>query len=668
MQLARAALRRVGVIASGGLLCLAAAAGFPAQAASNLTQFSLEQLLDTPIVGASKYEQKQSEVAAAASVITRDQIRLFGWRTLGEALQSLPGVYTTYDRQYTYLGVRGFGLPGDYVTRLKLTINGNSVNNDVFDQAPMGREFPLDMDLVERIEFIPGPGGAVYGQNAMLGVINVVTRTGASVNGAEADVGHQWPQSLNEGRATWGKVLENGFDVLLSVSGMGARGQDLTIDFPGAGPNGATVSGVARRMDGEGDKQVFARVARGPWSFDLVLGDRRKDDPTAAYSSDPLVPGTYQRDRYALSQVLYEDRFAGDTLDVYGRLFIGDYRYYANESYGTYDFSTASGDWHGVELRALSTAVAAHKLMLGLEAQDNVRYDQTIQSVANPAAYHIVVPGSGYRAGIYFQDEWRLAQTLTATLGVRVDRDNVTGTQWSPRAGLIWQEAPSTTLKALYGRAHRSPNAFERDYGDNLTQTPNYSLKGETIDTLEIVADHRIERDLSVRASVYHWTLHDIVALGIDPVTRLTQYQTAGSAQADGTEWSADKTWDTGARLKGSVSYQYARRDDTGHLENSPRLLAKLDFSGPLPVAKLRIGYQLQYDSKRLGKDGTELGGYAVSNLNLVADEWAKGLEASLGIYNLLDKHYSQPAADFNWQTALEQDGRTVLLKLGYRL
>ena len=57
---------------------------------------------------------------------------MFGWRTLGEALQSLPGVYTTYDRQYTYLGVRGFGLPGDYVTRLKLTINGNSVNNDVF--------------------------------------------------------------------------------------------------------------------------------------------------------------------------------------------------------------------------------------------------------------------------------------------------------------------------------------------------------------------------------------------------------------------------------------------------------------------------------------------------------------------------------------------------------
>ena len=653
-------------IGSGSLLCLIVASAFPAQAAQDITQLSLEQLLDTTIVGASKYEQKQSEVAAAVSVITRDQIRNFGWRTLGDALASLPGVYTTYDRQYTYLGVRGFGLPGDYVTRLKLTINGNSVNNDVFDQAAIGRDFPLDMDLIERIEFIPGPGGAVYGQNAVLGVINVVTRNGASVDGLEADAGHEWPQSLNQGRATWGKVLDNNLDVLLSVSAMGSRGEDLPMDFPKAGPNGTDISGEARHMDGEGDKQAFARVARGPWSFDLALSDRRKDDPTAAYNSDPLVPGTYQRDRYVLSQLQYNDRFAGGTLDVFGRLFIGDYRYYANEiSMGDSYYSTASGDWHGGELRAVSTALAGHKLMIGVEAQDNVRYDQSIENLANPS-YHIVVPGSGYRAGVYFQDEWHFARELTATLGTRVDRDNVTGTQFSPRAGLIWQEAPSTSFKALYGRAHRSPNAFERDYGDNVTQTANYGLKGETIDTFELDADQRVTRDLSVRASLYQWVLHDIISLGIDPVTGLTQYQSAGNVKADGLELSGVKTWEVGARLNGSLSYGYVKQENDSQLQNSPRLLGKLDFSTPLPVAKLRLGYEFQYDSKRLAKEGTELGGYTLSNLTLLADQWAPHLRVSLGLYNLFGKSYAQPAAPINWQTAIEQDGRSALLKIGY--
>lgn len=75
-------------------------------AATDLTELSLEQLLEVPIIGASKYEQKLSEVAASASVISRSEIRTFGWRTLDEALASLPGVHTTYDRQYAYLGTR----------------------------------------------------------------------------------------------------------------------------------------------------------------------------------------------------------------------------------------------------------------------------------------------------------------------------------------------------------------------------------------------------------------------------------------------------------------------------------------------------------------------------------------------------------------------------------
>ena len=646
------------------LLCLALVAAFPAQAesAGDLASLSLEQLLDVKIVGASKYEQKQSEVAAAVSVITRQEIKAFGWRTLGEALASLPGVHSSYDRQYSYVGIRGFGLPGDYNTRALVTVNGNRVNYPGVDLGPVGRDLPLDMDLIERIEFIPGPGGAVYGQNAMFGVINLITRRGADVDGTELSASSQRPQALREGRVSWGKRLDNGVDLLVSTSALRARGEDRFFDFGAAG-----VTGVAKGMDGEHDREFFARLARGAWSFEFMHGDHRKDDPTGAYLSDPLVPGQYQGDRYDLAQLHYEDSFAADTLRVSARLFMGRELYTSTLSYATPYTFPAPSDWRGAELRLLSTALAGHKLMLGLELQDNARTDQAINDVATPAN-NILIPGSGYRVGVYAQDEWQLAESLSATLGLRVDRNNVTGSRASPRAALIWQASPETTLKALYGRAHRAPNVYERDYFDGVAQVANPALKGESVDTLEIVADHRVGRELTLRASVYQWNMKDLIALGIDPASSLAQYKSGEAVKARGLELSADKTWATGARLRGSVSFQNVAYASGAGLPNSPKLLGKLNLSAPLPMAGLHAGYELHYDSKRLSLDGSRLGGYALSNLTLSTDALAKGLTLSLSVQNLFDKRYAHPGADSNWQNALEQDGRSVRLTLGYRL
>ncbi|MGA2365413.1 MAG: TonB-dependent receptor plug domain-containing protein, partial [Steroidobacteraceae bacterium] len=312
------------------LPCLAGVVALHTAAAADVTDMSLEQLMQIGVVGASKYEQKQSQIGAAVSVITREEIKAFGWRTLDQALASLPGVYVTYDRQFTYLGVRGFGLPGDYNTRVLVTINGNRVNDPIFDSGPSGRELPIDMDLIERIEFIPGPGGAVYGQNAMFAVVNIVTRKGTEVNGAELAVGYQQPQSLVEGRASFGKRFDNGVDVLMSVSGMNAQGQNLFFDYGASGK-----SGVAWGLDGDRTKQFFGSIARGPWSFEVVYGFEHKDDPTALYLSDPLVPGQFQETGYTLTQLQYQNNFVSDTLHVSARLFTGDDISNEHLSFGT---------------------------------------------------------------------------------------------------------------------------------------------------------------------------------------------------------------------------------------------------------------------------------------------------------------------------------------------
>ncbi len=650
-------------VASAVLLCaaLAAAASARAADASDLTTLSLEQLLEVKVVGASKYEQKQSEVAAAVSVITRQEIEAFGWRTIDEALASLPGVYTTYDRQYNYIGTRGFSVPGDFNTRVLVTINGNRANDPTYDGGAMGRQLPLDIDLIERIEFIPGPGGAVYGQNAMFGVINIVTRDGESVGGTEAAVRWQHPQRGREARLTWGRRLDDGFDVLLSVSTLRERGENRFFEFGSAG-----VSGVAAGLDGRKDDELFLRVARGAWSFDFTHGDHRKDDPTGAYLSDPLVAGQYQGDAYDMAQVQYQDSFAGDTLHLTARAFGGRQRYSSRLSYGTaFDFP-ATGEWRGVELRLLSTAWNGHKVMLGLEAQDNTRLDQSIVDVADPAN-SILIAKTGYRWGVFVQDEWRLADTLTATLGLRADRNSATGNATSPRAALIWQATAATSLKALYGRAHRAPNAYERDYDDGFAQVANPMLGGERIDTLELVADHRASTDLALRGALYQWTMHDLITLGIDPVSGAAQYQSGPRVEARGLELSADKTWRRGTRTRASVSLQDVSYAGGGALLNSPKVLARLNVSAPLPWWGLRAGYELRYDSARLSPDGSRLPGFVLSNVHLASGALAKGLDLSLNIGNLFDKRYAHPGADTNWQNALEQDGRSLRLAAEYR-
>src|SRR5947209_19651831 len=168
----RSVCRRTVVVSA---FCVAVALGCRAQEAADVAEASIEELGRIKVYTASKHLQSGTDAPSSVTVITADEIQKHGYRTLADILQTVRGFFVTYDRNYSSLGVRGFARPGDFNTRVLLLVDGHRLNDNIYDEAMLGTEFPIDIDLISRIEVVRGPVSSLYGSNALFAVINIIT-------------------------------------------------------------------------------------------------------------------------------------------------------------------------------------------------------------------------------------------------------------------------------------------------------------------------------------------------------------------------------------------------------------------------------------------------------------------------------------------------------------
>ena len=643
-------------------------------ASSNLADMSMEELMNVRVervFGAAKLDQKVTQAPASVSVVTAAEIRKFGYRTLADILRSLRGIYISYDSVYSYFGSRGFLRPGDYNSRVLLLVDGHRLNDDLFGQAMLGTEEVVDVDLIERVELIRGPGSSIYGNNAFLGVINVVTRSPAAVQGLEVS-GEGGSLGSRKGRLTYGESTSGGLSVLLSGSLSDTDGYRRLyypeFDTP------QTNNGVADHSDSDHSQSLFGLIKYGAVSLEAGDDLRGKQIPVGMYGTVFDHPHTQNWDSHSFADLKYSLDMAATQLRA--RLYFDRYSFYTNYPFDVappgqsappvviHDSDYSEGV--GAQLELTRTVFDLHTLLVGTEVHDAPHLYQS-EYGGTPWVYEFRDDQAVRWIGVYTQDQLSLRKDLLLNAGLRYDHYDNFGAAVSPRVALIYNPTTDSALKLLYGQAYQTPNAFQL-YFAVAGLNANPGLKPETIRTYELDYEKYLPGNTRFSVSAYHYRISKLIEeVETPPGSGITDYENIGTVSSNGLEMELEYKPDNGVLARASYALQQAR-DETGQgLNNSPRHLVKSNLLVPLHTAGLYAGLEAQYTSSMLTLQRRISPGFLLLNATLSSSEIVRNLDLAASVYNLFNRYYTYPGAPGVPEDLLAQDGRTARLKLTYR-
>lgn len=624
-----------------------AAAPVAAQESSDATD--LEGLLETPVVSAASKTAESVSIAPATSIVlTADDLKRYGIRTLDEAINFLAyGMVTERNFQAAEIGSRGVLLTSDFGAHVLLMVDGNIVNEQWGATAYFDRGTTIPFDIIDHIELVLGPGSVLYGSNAMLGIVHIVTKRAKDYAGAHL-------VAETELVPPGGAVVSRASEVPVSARVAGGIGKEFrlfdhpgevvfeaehfqqfgpTYDFPlrNVGPD--SVTGAPRQYSpgappgywGGRGSEAYYTVAPSAYLRarlgDFELGARaalyKRTDPTDSGNFDD--PNSYEIDRF-----LHVDLKHTATLSpafrlstrLYGDFY--DYRQYwrsngaedclPGQDSGCLWRLYGSARWVGLEPQANFDWLEDGRFVTLVGVDGRVRF---IRSDVNYYDYRTnTSPGA---IGAYDLQEKLLAAYVQQTAwptdwlglnaGARFDDDQRFGTHVSPRAAASVLPWKGGTVKATYSEAFRAPTAFDIYYYDPTTQLPGGSGLGpETVRSVEGSVEERFGAQTLTMGVFRSWwsgliliqqisdaDLQAAIASGRIESTTQAAYQSRNVSTVD--NWGYNVAVD-GALVGGKLHYgasfteAIARRSDPG---KRPDLLAV----APNAFGNVRLAYDL---------------------------------------------------------------------------
>ncbi|MCK9427021.1 MAG: TonB-dependent receptor [Ignavibacteriaceae bacterium] len=624
----------------------------------DITSISLDSLLNIKISSASKYWQKTFEAPSAVSIISSEDIEKFGYQTLGEALSSLCGFYFSYDRNYSYTGVRGFSRPTDYNNRILLLLNNHAMNENVFGSSSLGTDLGIPLSSIERIEVVRGPGSSLYGTGAMFAVINIITKSGKNFDKTSFSLG---AGSLRDYTATfnYGSEISNDLEVFFSTEYFNRKGRNLFFkEFDDPSSN----SGLAVDLDKDNYIGLLTKINYKRLQIQLKYSTREKYIPTAPYGISFNDKRTKTIDNISFAEISYTLPIDGtkqltflSSIDNYK--YSGDYPYNSSVLY-----DAADGIWTNLNAQFDWEVSSSYHLITGIEYKGSIKSEYKTWDEAGEIFKTNTLSSV---KSIYLQNEFQPLSNLSLMASVRYDDYSNKSALFSPRGAVVFNFLDNTTLKLIYGSSYRTPNTYELYYKDIPTNfKPNPYLTSEKITTLEFVAEQKLFNNFYGIFSLYNYKVNNLIDQNFDITDSSLQFINYSKVSTTGFE--VDLNYHPSENIKTffRYSYQYAIDNELkSNLSNSPKHLLRAGIVFPL-LNTFYCAPELFYESSRLTVYGTKTREFLLMNFTLTTKTFLNYLKASLSIKNLFNITYEYPGGFEHTQHSIVQDPRSFFFKI----
>jgi outer membrane receptor for ferrienterochelin and colicin len=644
---------------------------------------NLETRVDTElrrveeVAAASRALESVEEAPSSVSIVPTQELRGMAYPTLVEALRGVRGVYVQDDRAYASVGFRGFGRSGDYGNRVLVLQDGHPTNDNWIGSSYVGYDARTDLQDVERIEVVRGPGSVLYGTGAFSGVINVVTRsrnapTGASVGLSGLEYG------IARARGSVNVRLGEDVGFWASVAGAHAAGRDFQLSEHAS----AGTDGTVRGLDGFEAATTSGRFWYKSLTAQWFYHSRDKQIPTAAYSTLFGDPRLRLVDARGFFELRLEPQLSS-SLQLMARAFVNHYRFngsypYAVEDGGLYR-ERFVGSWSGAELRFVFAPVRAVRLTVGAEGQLHFQAHDRIESESDGLVMDRKDPyriGAAYVLGDLFP-----SKEVRISAGTRVDSYTTFGSSVNPRAALIFHPYEAGIIKVLGGKAFRAPSIYElyaNDGGLTLVASPN--LRPEAIFSPELELSHRFSTTWTGVVAGYGNYIRDLIVMRGAGVTEDPNHyaNSEASVLTVGGEAELKREWRQGWTVAVSYAFQRSRYLQQNlvpgapalrEVPNAPEHLGAVRGSVPIVSRAVQGTTRVSVEGPRYDRHDRaddppqqRTDPAVVWDVVLTGEAARPGVKYAIGVYNALDWRYAVPLSREYLARTIPQAGRTFLV------
>jgi len=614
--------------------------------AEDLMGMSLEALMNIEVTSVARRPQKKSEAAAAIFVITGDDLRRWGVTSVPDALRRVPGIQVArIDANKWAITARGFN--SRFANKLLVLIDGRSIYTPLFTGVYWEANEVM-LEDIERIEVIRGPGGSLWGANAVNGVINIITRSAAETQGTLVAAGagneERGSAAIRYGGTTAGGGHYRVYGKFRSVDTGAPVDTGL---FPPAAHDDSTLGQGGFRMDwnhGQADSYTLQGDA---------YRTRAGQEALIATVPTPLVEDA----RYNGSNLLYRwthrDSARSDSaLQVYlDHVGLSSNTLFEDRNTLDLDFQ------HHLLVKA------NHDLVWGL----NFR---TVHDSTDPTLIFRLVPPSRtvnlYTA--FLQDEIALLEHRAhLTLGSKFEHNDFTGFEAQPNLRLTWLTDSGNTIWGAVSRAVRTPSRGEQDVVLKVIPPPpapppltvygNDHYRSEVLVAWELGYRLSLEKQLSLDFTAFYNDYNRLRTIDIYSTSPALAARFGNNMTGNTRGVEADALWQVSDSLSLHANYSYLRIDLKLRNNSSDTLSQDAEHASPSAMANLwmaaDLGNGLELDaalrhvgSIRTPGTTTDIPAYTALDVRI---GWKprKDLELSLSGQNLLDGSHPEFNPDF---------------------